>query len=125
MKKFVFVSFLGAFLLVQAVGAQEEVPKVLARDLVSLYRENEIRFNRNYLRKKVQVTGELVSVSVSKGAPTLILKDGSLMGMFIYCRASELDPAADLDKGDNVVVVGQCDVALGKITLSDCVIKVK
>jgi RecJ-like exonuclease len=127
MKRFVFGLLLvvGFLVPVVAVVAEDETPVVAARDLVSLYRENEIRFNKNHLNKRVQVTGVLERVSVSKGAPILTLQDGSLMGMFSYCRASELDAAADLDKGDTVTVVGTCEVALGKITLSDCVIKVK
>jgi hypothetical protein len=127
MKRFVLGLLLVVVFLVPVmlVVAEDEAPAISARDLVSLYRSNEIRFNRNYLNKRVQVTGELENVGVSKGAPSLTLRDGSLLGMFAYCRASELDVAADFDKGDTVVVVGTCDVALGKITLSDCVIKVK
>jgi hypothetical protein len=122
MKRFVSVLLLGVLVLASVVAA-DDVPEVSARDMVLLYRENRVRFDRLYLNKKVQVTGELESVGMSKGAPSLTLRDGSLMGMFVYCRASELDAAADLDKGEEVTVVGRCDATLGKITLMDCVIK--
>jgi RecJ-like exonuclease len=124
-KRFMLGMFLVVVMLVPVtvVMAADEVPVVKATELVSLYRENEIKFNRNYLDKKVQVEGELVRVGVSQGAPSLTLKDGSLLGMFAYCKTSEMDAAADLDTGDTVVVVGKCEVALGKITLHDCVIK--
>lgn len=127
MKRFVSVFLFGAVLLVlvASVVVAEDVPAISAKDLVSLYRENEIRFNRNYKDKRIRVSGELVNVSMTKGAPSLTLQDGSLFGMFVYCRASEMDAAADFDKGDTVVVVGKCDATLGKITLEDCVIVAK
>jgi hypothetical protein len=102
---------------------KDEILKVAAKELVSLYRENEIRFNKLYLDKKMQVTGELTQVGVSGGKPNLNLKDGSLMGMFVYCNASELDTAGELSKGNTVTVIGTCAVLLGKIILNDCVIK--
>jgi hypothetical protein len=127
MKRFVAGFLFAVVSLVPIIGvfAADEAPATTARELVALYRENEIRFNKNYLNKTIQVTGELKSVGVSKGAPSLTLEDGSLFGMFSYCKASEMDAAADLDKGDSVTVVGVCDATLGKITLSDCVIKAK
>jgi hypothetical protein len=106
-----------------AAQTDDKTLKVTARELVSLYRENEIRFNKLYLDKKMQVTGELTQVGVSGGKPNLNLKDGSLMGMFVYCNASELDTAGELSKGNTVTVIGTCAVLLGKVILNDCVIK--
>ena len=104
------------------VFAQDAIPKITARELVRAYRENEIRFNRAYLGKKVQVTGELVKVAVSDGAPMLSIKDGSLLDMFAYCKASEMNTAADLENGLNVTVEGTVNVILGKVILEDCII---
>jgi hypothetical protein len=101
------------------------IPAVSARDLVSSYRGNEIQFNRTYLDKKIQVTGEVTRVGVSNGEPTINLKDGSLFDMFAYCLASEMDAAAGLRTGNNVTLVGVCTVLLGKVVLRDCVIKDK
>jgi hypothetical protein len=125
MKRFVFIFGAVLLVLVASVAVADEVPSISARDLISLYRENEIRFNRNYLNKTIQVRGVLDRVNVSKGEPTLGLEDGSFLGMYAYCLASELDAAADLDKGDLVVVVGKCEVTLGKVVLRGCVIQTK
>jgi hypothetical protein len=125
MKRLGFVFGVVLLVLVASVVGADEVPSISAKDLVSLYRENEIRFNRNYLDKTVQVRGVLERVTVSRGTPTLGLEDGSLLGMYVYCRASELDTAADLDQGDIVIVVGTCEVALGKVVLRDCVIQTR
>jgi RecJ-like exonuclease len=124
MRKFLFAVCLALFVLgVSPVFAEDVIPAITARELVSLYRENEIRFNKLYLDKKIQVTGEVTNVGESKGKPNLTLQDGSFMGMFAYCKTSELDAAGELDKGDTVVVIGTITVTLGKVIINDCVIK--
>jgi hypothetical protein len=134
MKRFVLgiLSVVVMMVPVMVVGADDEVLVVKATELVSLYRENTIRFYRDYYSAMVQVEGELNCVRLVEGYlnPVLLLEAESPTAFLVaYCKMFEMYAAAYLSAGDIVVVVGECkvtsDLGVGwdTVALTHCVIK--
>jgi hypothetical protein len=122
MKKFLVVGVVCFFALSLPVWGKETVTAIKAVDLLSVYRGNRIQFNERYLNKTLELSGELLRVREYRGAPVLVIKDGSRVGLIVFCESAELDKAAALVAGKTVTVRGVCKVKLYKVFFEHCVI---
>jgi hypothetical protein len=55
----------------------------------------------------------------SNGKPVLYLAEGSLFDLIVYCQASDMGIAENLNTGYMVTVSGTCNVILGKVCIFD------
>lgn len=94
-----------------------------ASDLFTEYDINENSANQLYLGKIVQVTGIIYSVEVGhKGdINVLIMGDDDMFGVACNFNLGQLNDS-DLNKGDHVIIKGECAGMLSDVVLIRCVI---
>ena len=103
---------------------QKEKPDfiITSIDLQKAFEENEAASIARYVNKIIEVTGTIESVKAGEGNITsVILKTESGLSSVICTLSSEADPA-DLVRGNEVVIRGECSGFLMDVLLNNCVI---
>lgn len=100
---------------------------VTAVDLCKAFEDNEIKANKEYKDKLVEVTGEITDIGEAFGSTYIILSsevDFSLTDAQCYFKdKDEIDKIADLSKGDTVTIIGKVDGKSLNIGIKKCVFK--
>ena len=125
----------GALLLlfVSSCGSNEVVPSVLdtkpsayisAEALKNEYEENEVRADQQYKDKIMEVSGVVSSVGTDiLDRPYVVLTNGQRGIFAIQCFVTDKNRVAQLNKGDEIVIVGKGAGKMGNVILNDCYIK--
>ncbi|MGN1318297.1 MAG: hypothetical protein ACI4VF_04720 [Lachnospirales bacterium] len=110
---------------------QAEVPAVVvsASDLIAAYTGNEVKADKDYKDKKLQVTGIVDNISVVLGQTAVRLSNGDDYSFnFVSCAFSdeaEIEKVSNLSKGSQITVEGVCEGydSVMNVNLKGCVIK--
>ena len=91
-----------------------EAISVTAVDLYSAYENNALRADNTYKGKFVRVTGKVSSVDqdllTKKPYVKLISADNPYINyVYVYFKEAELSKVADLESGQTIRVVGNCE----------------
>ena len=101
----------------------EKPISVTAGDLIAAYENNEIRANKNYKDKLLDVRGYVGDVSEDiLGKPFVVLNDkpdAMITSLGIQCYVRDGDVLAELDKGTEVVIRGRGDGKIMNVLLRD------
>ena len=90
---------------------QSQVNAILAQDLLDEYEGNQIRADKKYLNKKIQVQGTIYKISKSSTDYTVIELQGenrSYKSVQCVLLKTEDKRALQFSKGDNIVISGKC-----------------
>lgn len=107
----------------------EEAITISAVDLLEAYDANEVKADKLYKDKILEVTGDVKSIGkdlFDKVYITLGDKDEAFAIISVQCYFkddSEIDKVAELSEGDKVTVVGVCEGGTLNVTLKKCVLK--
>lgn len=105
----------------------EEVIIVSAVDLAKEYEENEVRADKNYKGKMVEVKGTISSIGVSFNQTYVVLsseKEFSLTDIQCFFNDdSEIDKIADLNEGDIITVRGKVSGKSMNVGVDKCILK--
>ena len=77
--------------------------EINAADLVKAYSSNAVRANQSYGRKTIKISGTVTEIQTS----AVRLGVGS-NSVDVYFNKSEIEKVSTLDKGENVILVGEC-----------------
>lgn len=120
------------FIALFVVGCTEAIKqepisviKISARELASVYDENEIKADKLYKGKTLEVNGSVNDFGEIFSKPYIAINT-NLFLYFIRCNLapSEMSKAATLSKNDQITVVGVNEGQTGvNIDLSNCAIK--
>ena len=96
------------------VAKQEiEALKISAIDLAKQYVDNEVKADKDYKDKLIEVNGKITEIGVSFGQTYIVLSSGVDFSLTnIQCffdDKAEIDKISDLNKGDTVTVQGTVD----------------
>jgi len=86
--------------------------KVEARKLYEDYKANQLKADGLYLGKTLQVSGRVVKINKTIMTDEYYLEiagSSSLGTVDVYFNSSELDKIADLNSGQTITVVGECE----------------
>lgn len=103
----------------------EPVLTVSASELLAAFEENELKANQTYKNKYIAVQGAVGSIGEDiVGSPYVTLKTGNVI-LSVQCmlNKSGLSKAANLEKGQQIVIVGNCDGKFGNVLIKNCSIK--
>jgi outer membrane biosynthesis protein TonB len=106
---------------------EKAIIKISAVDLAEAYEENEVKADKNYKSKTVEVKGKIKEIGVMFGQTFVVLssgKDFSLTDIQCFFKdESEIDKIADLKKGDTITVTGVVDGKSMNVGINKCKIK--
>jgi len=126
---------IGAMLMIfmASCGSSEMTPKVIdskpsayisADALKSEYEDNEVRADQQYKDKIIEVSGVVSSIGIDiSDRPYVVLTNGERGIFAVQCFVTDKNRVAQLNKGDNIVVVGKGAGKMGNVILEDCYIK--
>lgn len=84
---------------------------ITAEQLYAEYDENEVRADRLYEGKMLEISGVVDRVSVTFGEIELILNDGgawSFVQVNCHFNDDQSESVAELNSGDKLVIMGKC-----------------
>jgi len=104
---------------------REQPKQITASELAHSYRENEVRSDRDYKGRVLEVSGEVRDFSTTgDGKPVIHLLSGtrlSLAGVRCVFPDSSTERIARMSKGETVRIIGKCNGrSFGDIELADC-----
>ena len=106
---------------------KEETIKVSVDDLVNLYNENEVKADKTYKGKLIEITGKVddIGVILSSTFVTLQTSDEYAISrpQCTFDKQEEIDKIADLSKGDTVTIIGRVGGKSLNVAVDDCVFK--
>ena len=91
-------------------------------DLYASYRENEVAADEKFKNKKVAITGTISDIGKDiTNRPYISFKVEFLESVTCYFSKENISAIAKLSKGDEVIIVGECEgLILKNVVLSDC-----
>ena len=101
---------------------------VSATELINAYKENEVKADKMYKDKIVEVSGIVDGIDSGISDNAIVrLSDGdefSFDDVFCYIDDENQDKACELKKGENVTIIGKADGEIaGTPCIKDCKIK--
>lgn len=109
---------------VEEVAQIEEVITISAEDLAKEYEENEVRADKNYKGKVLEISGTVKSIGVSFSQTYIVLssgKDFSITDIQCFFKdKAEIDMVADLDEGDVVTLTGKVSGKSLNVSVENC-----
>lgn len=108
---------------------EELVPEIIisAPELVNAYESNEVKANKEYGGKVVEVSGEISDISIMLGKTFVILSSGQDFSLSdVQCFFDdevEISKIENLSKGQQLTVVGTVDGKSMNIGINNCIIK--
>lgn len=105
---------------------QEEAIAVSAYELYKQYDANEVKADRAYKDKVLEITGEVTDIGVSLNQTYVCLSTGEYSMFSVQCffkEDSEIDKVSNLNNGDTVTITGTCDGMSLNIGVNDCKLK--
>lgn len=105
--------------------AVEPALTVTASELLAAFEQNELKANQTYKNKYIAVQGAVDNIGEDiMGSPYVTLKTGNVI-LSVQCmlNKSEASKAANLNKGQQIVVQGNCDGKFGNVLIKNCSIK--
>lgn len=108
----------------QAANVKPELT-VSAFELFNAFMENELSANQTYKGKYIAVQGAVESIGEDiVGTPYVTLKtSNAILSVQCMLNKSETGKAANLQKGQQIVVQGTCDGKFGNVLIKSCSIK--
>ena len=99
-----------------------------ASELINAYKENEVKADKMYKGKIVEVNGIVDGIDSDMDDKAVVrLSDGdefSIYTVSCYIDDENQDNACELKKGENVIIVGKADgEIIGEPVIKDCKIK--
>ncbi len=103
----------------------EPVLTVSAYELLDAFMKNELNANQTYKGKYIAVQGAVGSIGEDiVGDPYVTLKTGNaLLSVQCMLNKSETGKAANLQKGQQIIIQGNCDGKFGNVLIKSCSIK--
>lgn len=105
--------------------AVEPVLTVTASELLAAFEQNELKANQTYKNKYIAIQGAVDNIGEDiMGSPYVTLKTGNVI-LSVQCmlNKSEASKAANLNKGQQIIVQGNCDGKFGNVLIKNCSIK--
>jgi len=105
--------------------AVEPALTVTASELLAAFEQNELKANQTYKNKYIAVQGAVDNIGEDiVGSPYVTLKTGNII-LSVQCmlNKSEAAKAANLDKGQQITIQGNCDGKFGNVLIKNCSIK--
>ena len=101
---------------------------ISATELISAYKENEVKADKMYKGKIVEVSGIVDGIDSDMNDKAVVtLSDGdefSIYTVSCYIDNDNQDKACELKKGENVTIIGKADGEIaGQPCIKDCKIK--
>ena len=101
---------------------------ISATELISAYKENEVKADKMYKGKIVEVSGIVDGIDSDMNDKAVVtLSDGdefSIYTVSCYIDNDNQDKACELKKGENVTIIGKADgEVIGQPSIKDCKIK--
>ena len=101
---------------------------ISATELINAYKENEVKADKMYKGKIVEVNGIVDGIDSDMDDKAVVrLSDGDEFSIYtVSCRIDDenQDKACELEKGQNVTIVGEADgEVIGMPFIKDCKIK--
>lgn len=108
MKKILLI---GCLLLGSLSILANEPIKVTAVNLYKEYDSNEVKADKKYKGQEIEVTGKVADISKDfLGEIYISISTGAIFSnVMVYFEKSEEDKIAELDKGQNITIVGNGD----------------
>lgn len=106
---------------------KENVIVVDATKLYSYYDSNEVKADKEYKDKLIEVTGRVTDIGVSLGQTYVCLSTGDAYSLFsIQCffdDDEQIDKVSELNNGDTITLNGTCVGMSMNVVLNDCKLK--
>ena len=106
---------------------QKEAIVVSASTLFDDYDSNEVKADKKYEDKLLEVTGKVDDIGVSLGQTYVCLSTGDPYSLFsIQCffdDQGEIDKVSELNKGDEITLHGTCTGMSMNVALDGCKLK--
>lgn len=132
MKKLLYFLLSLIFLVLAAYFAVINMPQantknkkaevsIMAKQLYKTYSEDEVKANKNYTGKVIEVVGTVLNISEDQQGATVIIMDSGDEMAGVMCTLQDKPkklPAA----GDNITIKGQCNGLLMDVVLNKCII---
>ena len=101
---------------------------ISATELINAYKENEIKADKMYKGKIVEVNGIVDAIDSGIDDKAIVrLSDGDEFSIYnVYCHIDNdnQNKACELKKGENVIIIGKADGEIaGEPVIKDCKIK--
>ncbi len=97
---------------------------VSATDLVQAYKDNEVAADVKYKGKALKVTGIVTSIKKDITSEIYVtLKGTGFRSVQCYFEDSENSKVANLKKGDELTVIGDCHGLMMNVLMKECEIK--
>jgi hypothetical protein len=103
-----------------------EYIKVSAEDLINEYEENELKADKKYKDKHLEITGIIYNISKVLNQTTVDLGNGEdLQVTTVNCKFAKKyeDDVAELEKGSTIIVTGICEGKGWSVDIKGCEIK--
>ena len=107
------------------LNVSKSKPDIILNSQVLLndYQEDENLANKKYVDKLIQVTGEIVEISIDKGTTIVTLKDfNGLSTIICHMLAEDNLKALKLEIGNEIIIKGICTGYLLDIIMVKCVL---
>ncbi|MDY2883583.1 MAG: hypothetical protein SOT71_13110 [Romboutsia timonensis] len=105
---------------------KEETIEINASDLYKAYDSNEVKADKNYKDKGLEITGKVSDIGVTLGQTYVCLSTGEYSAFSVQCffdDDSEIDKVSELDKGDTVTIYGTCTGMSLNVVVNNCKLK--
>lgn len=101
---------------------QEAAISVPAQQLLQEYASNELRANKTYEDKLIQVTGVIKSIGEDiLGDPYVSIGQGpALSSVQCFFDKSDIDRLTSLQPGQNITITGRCSGKMMNVLVKDC-----
>jgi len=96
---------------------------ITALELTSAYIANEVRADRDYRDKMVEVTGIILDIKQSLGDGVFVVLEGSEKFRAVQCYVNDEEQVMQLNKGMKVTFTGRCDGLMTNAIILDCILK--
>ena len=102
---------------------QKPVATLNASQLFEQFSQNESEANKNYTGKIIEVSGTIYSIEEGdqNDINILLMEDGEMFG--VSCNAVKTENNSLLEKGDPIIIKGECSGFLSDVILIRCVTK--
>lgn len=107
------------------LNVSKSKPDIILNSQVMLndYQDDEFLANKKYVDKLIQVTGEIVEISIDKGTTIVTLKDfNGLSTIICHMLAEDNLKVLKLEIGNEVIIKGICTGYLLDIIMVKCVL---
>lgn len=106
---------------------KEETIKVTPDELIDLYNENEVKADKMYKDKLVEITGKIDTIGVVLNSTYVTLQTSDEYAIIrpqcTFDNQEDIDKIAELSKGDTVTIVGKVSGKSLNVSINDCTFK--